>query len=60
MTWETLCATWVIRRLDQGGGYLAKPGSAKSYVKGKAAARRFPSREAAQAECCENETPERL
>lgn len=51
---------YVIRRTDQGGGWLAKPGSKHSYTTHKAGAQRFPSREAAQAQCCENETPEEL
>ena len=48
----------VIHRTDQGGGYLAKPGSKHSYTKSLAIARKFDSFEAAEAECCpENETP---
>ena len=46
---------FIIRRQDQRGGYVAEPGSAKSYTRDRAKARRFPTREAAQAEACGNE-----
>ena len=57
---------WVIRRTDQGGGWLSRPlrGYEKwnkkgSYTNVLQRARTFDSREAAQAECCpENEKPE--
>lgn len=58
MTYETLCGAWVIRR--DTGGYVAPAGSKKSYARTKRGARRFPSYEAAKAECCGNERPERL
>lgn len=51
---------WIIRRTDQGGGYLAPPGSERSYTSNRYLARRFPNREAAAAECCGNETPVKL
>lgn len=51
---------YIIRRLDQGGGFVAPPGSEKSYTRNRLAARRFPSREAAQADACGNETVEPL
>lgn len=51
--------SYVIRRIDQGGGYVAPPGSPKSYTRSKAAARRYPTREAAEADrCVENEVIE--
>ena len=59
-SFSELCSTYVIRRMDQNGGYVTEPGSAKSFAKTKRGARRFPSYEAAKAECCENETPEKL
>jgi len=46
---------YIIKRTDQGGGYVSKPGSAKSYTHKLQDARAWPSREAAQRECCENE-----
>lgn len=49
---------YVIKRLDQGGGYVTPPGSRGSYTRNLAEARTFYTRDAAQAECCpENETP---
>ena len=48
--------SYVIKRIDQGGGYLAPPGSRHSYTKSLANARAFSTREKAEAErCCENE-----
>ena len=50
--------TYIIKRTDQGGGYVNKPGSKRSYTKSKASARRFESYEAAKAACCPgNEVP---
>lgn len=50
---------YVIRRTDQGGGYVAPPGQDKSYVRDLRRARTFDSREAAEAERCpENEVIE--
>ena len=47
---------YVIKRTDQGGGYVAVPGSKKSYTRDILKARKFPSREAAEADrCVENE-----
>jgi hypothetical protein len=43
---------WVIQRTDQGGGYAAPPGSRHSYVADVLRARVFPSKEAAEKECC--------
>jgi hypothetical protein len=52
---------WVLRRARaDGGGYVALPGSRKAYTRNKLAARRFDSREAADADACGNETPESL
>jgi hypothetical protein len=50
----------VLRRTDQGGGYVAPAGSKKAYARTKAGARRFLSRDAALADACGNEIPERL
>jgi hypothetical protein len=47
---------FVILRTDQGGGYIAKPGSISSYTKNLANAQTFLTAESAQANCCpENE-----
>ena len=43
---------YVIRRTDQGGGWLANPGSRHSYTHYLQNARRFPTLAAAQSECC--------
>ena len=52
---------FIIRRIDQGGGWLAPPGWHKSFTRNRAKARRFPTREAAQAETCpDNEIVEEL
>ncbi len=53
--------SYVLRRARaDGGGYVARPGSAKSYTRNKLAARRFDSRDDAAADACGNETPESL
>jgi hypothetical protein len=44
---------WIIRRLDQGGGFVAPAGSRKAYTRDRFKARRFDSREAADADRCE-------
>jgi hypothetical protein len=41
----------VLRRTDQGGGYVQPAGSRKTYG-GKATARRFATRESAEADRC--------
>lgn len=47
---------YVIQRTDQGGGYLAFPGSHHAYTHRLQHARPFKNFEEAQAECCpENE-----
>lgn len=46
---------YVIKRTDQGGGYLAPAGSQHSHTHKLEKAQTFPTREAAQAQCCENE-----
>lgn len=52
---------YIIRRTDQGGGYVAPPGSQKSYTKDRLKAHVFTTREAAEADRCpENEVIERL
>lgn len=48
---------YVIKRLDQGGGYVAPVGSARSYTQDATKARTFDSKEAAQRDACDNETP---
>ena len=46
---------YVIRNNDTGR-YVAQPGSQSSYTNKVANARRFPTKEAAQADACGNET----
>ena len=46
---------FVIRRLDQGGGYVAPAGSAKSYTYNPLKARRFETQAQAEADSCGNE-----
>lgn len=43
---------YLLRRTDQGGGYVAPPGSAKSYTKSRDKARRFNTREEAERDRC--------
>lgn len=48
--------SYVICRMDRRRpSYVTPAGSEKSYTRDLAKARRFPTREAAQAEACENE-----
>lgn len=50
---------FVIRRTDQGGGWVARKGSAASYTHQLQHARTFTTREQAERERCpENETIE--
>lgn len=51
---------YIVIRTDQGGGYLAPAGSHHSYTKSLTRARTFASKEAAEAECCENERVARV
>ncbi len=46
---------YVIKRLDQGRGYVSTPGSASSYTRDLRRARTWPTRETAERECCGNE-----
>lgn len=47
---------YILKRTDQGGGYVSKPGSAKSYTRRLNQARKYPTLEAANADRCpENE-----
>jgi len=43
---------FVIKRTDQGGGYLAQPGSMHSYTRDLDNVRFFPTRKAAERERC--------
>lgn len=45
---------------NSNGKFVAFPGMKSSYTKNPLDARRFPTREAAQAECCGNEWPVNL
>lgn len=44
--------SYIIKRVDQGGGYVAEPGSAKAYTRSRDCARRFKTVEAADADRC--------
>lgn len=44
--------SYVLKRTDQGGGYVAPAGSEKSYTKLLSKARRFVTRQEAEAERC--------
>lgn len=47
---------YVIKRLDQGGGYVTKPGSQKSYTKGSIhLIQVYSTRESALRNACGNE-----
>lgn len=46
---------YVIKRLDQGGGYVAPTGAKRSYTRDIMAARRFDTKEAAERDACGNE-----
>lgn len=43
---------YLLKRTDGRGGYVAPPGSSRSYVHDTVKARRFPTHEAAEAERC--------
>lgn len=43
---------FVIKRTDQGGGYVSRPGSEHSYTNALQKARTYPSREAAERDRC--------
>jgi hypothetical protein len=47
---------YIIRRNDQGGGYVAPIGSAHSYVRNPDHARQYGSEDAAKRDKCDNET----
>ncbi len=48
--------SYLLRKTDGRGGYVAPAGSARSYVRNRADARLFKTREEAEAErCVENE-----
>ena len=52
---------YIIRRTDQGGGWMAPPGSLHSYTGDPLKAQRFASYDAAKAYCCpDNEVAENL
>lgn len=51
--------SYILRRTDQGGGWVAPPGSRKSYTHNRDKAHRFATKEAAEADrCVENEVIE--
>lgn len=43
---------FVIKRTDQGGGFVAQPGSEQSYTHSIRLAKKYPTREAAEADRC--------
>lgn len=52
--------SYVIKRLDQGGGYVTPPGSQRSYTQKLQDARKYATREDAERECCANEKVSKL
>ena len=47
---------YLLKRTDQGGGYVSKPGMKSSYTRSAANARKFNTREAAESDrCVDNE-----
>jgi hypothetical protein len=49
---------FVLRRTDQGGGYVAKAGNSGSYTNEVKRMKKYPTEEAAKADACpENEMP---
>lgn len=58
MTITQLVGKWVLVRTDQGGGYVAVPGSTSSYTRNILNARVFDSEQEARDNSCPgNETP---
>jgi len=52
---------WVLQRISQGGGYVAKPGHTKSYTSRIQYAQKYLTEEEARADSCiENERPVRI
>jgi hypothetical protein len=43
---------FVLKRTDQGGGYVALPGSKHSYTKKLEQARQYPTKDAAEGDRC--------
>lgn len=59
--YDSSTGPYVIRRADQGGGWVTPAGSPGSYTGKLQHARRFPTLEAAERErCTENEIVERF
>jgi hypothetical protein len=53
--------SYILRRTDQGGGYVAKPGISRSYTRRLDQAQKFATRDEADANRCkENEVIEDL
>jgi len=46
---------YVIKRIDQGGGYVAIEGSKHSYTKVLTNAQIYSNRKTAEGNCCDNE-----
>lgn len=46
---------WILRR-NEDGKFVNQPGALKSYITNASRAQRFPTREAADANKCDNET----
>ncbi len=51
---------YILKRIDQGGGYVAKQGRKNSYTDNLVAARKFRARKDAEKERCGNEIVEDL
>ena len=53
--------TYILKRTDQGGGYVAPSGSKNSYTRDPLKAKRYDSKKQAIADSCiENEVPVNL
>ncbi len=53
---KKMIMNYVLKRTDQGGGYVSKPGSKKSYTHNLTKARKFPNIEEADGHrCIDNE-----
>ncbi len=53
---QTGAIMYVLKRMDQGGGYVSKPGSRSSYTRNVAQAQKYSTREEAEGNrCVENE-----
>ena len=60
MQWLEEIMSWLIERTDRGRGFLTADVQAtggSTYTEDVRKARRYPTRESASRDCCENERP---